>query len=155
MRISAIRGIVAAALAWAALTTAAFGQSKLDAGVEQTLSEIENARVLVSSGQGEPVAGESSLEHVASASFERSAGARRIIIQGGAGAMKMRADELAERISRALGSHATVRSLGAGTYLAESRAGFSVESLSKLMAALGSDTKLYRDEPVGPTSARR
>ncbi len=109
---------------------------------------------LVASGQGEPVAGESSSEPVAPASFAGIAGARRIIVQGGADAMTMRAGEVAERISRALGSHATVRSLGASTYLAESRTGFSVESLSKLIVALGSDTKLYPDEPVGPGARR-
>ena len=43
MRNSVIRGIVAPGLVWAALTPAAFGQSKLDAGVERTLSEIGNA----------------------------------------------------------------------------------------------------------------
>ena len=110
---------------------------------------------LASSGrQGEPVAGESSAEHLDAASFAGVAGARRIIIQGGADAMTMRAGELAERISGALGSGATVRSLGASTYLAESRTGFSVESLSKLMVALGSGTRLYLDEPVGPGARR-
>lgn len=229
----AIRRIVATGLAWAASTASAFGQSKLDARIERTLSEIGIARVLVvmtapkpgeassaayrepavfvadllggrgrnvqriadlpvvvvetdrrgiadlvdsphvarvaadepgsvsaiaalvsSARQGGAGAGESSPEDVDAASFARIAGARRIIIRAGAGAMTMRAGELAERISSALGSDATVRSLGAGIYLAESRTGFSVERLSGLMGALGSDTRLYLDEPVKPGAVR-
>lgn len=68
--------------------------------------------------------------------------------------MAMRAGQLAERISAALGSEATVRSLVAGVYLAESRRGFSIERLSGLMGALGADTRVYRDEPVKPEAVR-
>ena len=47
MRSLAIRRIGASALVWAAFTVPAFGQSKLDARTDRTLSEIGNARVLV------------------------------------------------------------------------------------------------------------
>lgn len=47
MRNLAMRRMVATGLVWAALTASAFGQSKLDTGIERTLSEIGNARVLV------------------------------------------------------------------------------------------------------------
>ena len=47
MRNLAIRRIVVMGLAWAASMASAFGQSKLDAGIERTLSEIGIARVLV------------------------------------------------------------------------------------------------------------
>ena len=47
MRNLAIRRAIASVLVWAALTALAFGQSKLDAGIERTLSEIGTARVLV------------------------------------------------------------------------------------------------------------
>ena len=233
MRNLVVRRIVATGLAWAALTAPAFGQSKLDAGIERTLSEIGVARVLVtmtapklgeapsaayrdpagfvadllgergrhvqrivdlpvvvvetdrtgiadlidsphvalvvadepanvpalaalvsSARQGGAGADESASEDVDAASFAGIAGARRIIIRAGAGAMTMRAGELAERISSALGSEATVRSLAAGIYLAESRTGFSVERLPELIGALGSDTRLYLDEPVKPGAVR-
>ena len=77
-----------------------------------------------------------------------------IIIRAGAGAMTMRAGQLAERIASALGSDATVRPLGAGAYVAGSRIGFTVERLSRLMGALRSDTRLYLDEPVKPGAVR-
>ena len=228
-----IRRIVVMGLAWAASTGPTFGQSKLDAGIERTLSEIGIARVLVmmiapklgeassaayrdpagfvadllgergrhvqrivdlpvvvvetdrtgiadlidsphvalvvadepanvpalaalvsSARQGGAGAGESPSEDVHVASFAGIAGARRIIIRVGAGAMMTHAGQFAERISSALGSGATVRSLGAGIYLAESRTGFSVERLSQLIGALGSDTRLYLDEPVKPEAVR-
>ena len=233
MRNLAIRRIVATGLTWAASTAPAFGQSKLDAGIERTLSEIGVARVLVtmtapklgeassaayrdpagfvtdllgergrhvqrivdlpvvvvetdrtgiadlvdsphvalvvadepasvpalaalvsSARQGGAGVGESPSEDVDAASFAGIVGARRIIIRAGAGAMMTRAGQLAERISSALGSEATVRSLSAGIYLAESRTGFSVERLSELIGALGSDTRLYLDEPVKPEAGR-
>lgn len=112
------------------------------------------AALVSSARQGGAGIGESSSEDVGAASFAGIVGARRIIIRAGAGAMTMRAGQLAERISSALGSDATVRSLGAGVYLAESRTGFSVERLSGLMGALGSDTRLYLDEPVKPGVVR-
>ena len=235
MRNSAIRGIVALGIAWAALTPA-FGQSKLDAGIERTLSEIGSARVLVvmaapklgeassaayrdpagfvadllgergrnvrrivdlpvvvvetdrrgiaalvddphvarvvadepapplpgaslrtlarSGEQVEPGAGEWSSEDVDAAFLAGIAGARRIVVQGGARAAAMPAGELAERIASALGPDVTVRPLGEGTFVAESRAGFRAESLSRLLAALGPGTGLYRDDPVSPSAVR-
>lgn len=219
----AIRRAIASALVWAALTALAFGQSKLDARIERTLSEIGTARVLVTMAVpklGEPASaayrdpagfvadllggrgrhvqrivdlpvvvvetdrrgiadlvdspyvvhvvadeplppprqggagtGELSSEAGDTASFAEVVGGRRIIIRAGAGAT-MRAGRLAERIASALGSDATVRPLGAGTYLAESRIGFTAERLSRLMDALGSDTRLYLDEPVRPEAVR-
>ena len=228
MRNSAIRGIVAPGLVWAALTPTAFGQSKLDAGIERTLSEIGSARVLVvmaapklgeassiayrdpagfvadllgergrnvwrivetdrrgiaalvddphvarvvadepaplpgtslrtparSGEQEEPGAGEWSPEEVDAAFLAGVAGARRIVVQGGARAAAMPAGELAERIASALGPDVTVRPLGEGTFVAESRAGFRAESLSRLLVALGPDTGLYRDDPVSPSAVR-
>lgn len=224
MRNLAIRRVVAPALAWAALTVSAFGQSKLDAGIERTLSEIGTARVLVTmtapklgeaastayrapgvfvadllGGRGrhvqrigdlpvvvvetdrrgvadlvdspyvvhvaadQPVppprqggagTGELSSEAGDTAAFAEIVGARRIIIRAGAGTTTMRAGQLAERIASALGSDVTVRPLGAGTCLAESRIGFTAERLSRLMDALGSDTRLYLDEPVRPEAVR-
>lgn len=132
MRNLARRRIAATGLVWAALTASAFGQSKLDTGIERTLSESAD---------------------VDAASLAGVVGARRIIIRAGAGAM--RAGQVAERISSALGSEATVRPLGAGVYLAESRTGFGVERLSRLMSALGADARLYRDEPVKPGAVRQ
>ena len=82
------------------------------------------------------------------------ANARRIIVQGGARAAAMPAGELAERIASALGPDATVRSLGEGTFVAESRAGFRAGSLSRLLVALGPGTGLYRDDPVSPNAVR-
>ena len=67
MRNLAIRRIVAPALVWAALTAPAFGQSKLDARIERTLSEIGNARVLVT--MAAPKLGEAS-----SAAYREPAG---------------------------------------------------------------------------------
>lgn len=110
------------------------------------------AALVSSARQGRADTGESS-EDVDAASFAEVVGARRIIIRAGAGAM-MRAGQLAERISSALGLDVTVRSLGAGTYLAESRTGFTVDRLSRLMDALGSDSRLYLDEPVKPGVVR-
>ena len=67
----------------------------------------------------------------------------------------MPAGEIAERIASALGLDVTARPLGEGTFVAESRAGFSAESLSRLLAALGPDTELYRDDPVSPSAVRK
>lgn len=39
-------------------------------------------------------------------------------------------------------------------YLAESRIGFTAERLFRLMDALGSDTRLYLDEPIKPGVVR-
>ena len=75
-------------------------------------------------------------------------------MQGGARAAAMPAGELVERIASALGPDVTVRPLGEGTFVAESRAGFRAESLSRLLAALGPDTGLYRDDPVSPSAVR-
>ena len=110
------------------------------------------AALVASARPGGADVGESSSADVDAASLAGVVGARRIIIRAGAGAM--RAGQLAERISWALGSEATVRPLGAGAYLAESRTGFGVERLSRLMGALGADTRLYRDEPVKPGPVR-
>ena len=82
------------------------------------------------------------------------ADARRIVVQGGARAAAMPADEIADRITSALGSDVTVRSLGESTFVAESRTGFSAESLSRLLVELGPDTRLYRDDPVSPGAVR-
>ena len=75
-------------------------------------------------------------------------------MQGGARAAAMPAGELAERIASALGLDVTARPLGEGTFVAESRAGFSAESLSRLLVALGPGTGLYRDDPIGPSPVR-
>ena len=104
--------------------------------------------------QSEPGAGERAPEDVDAAFLAGIAGARRIVVQGGARAAAMSAGELAERIASALGLDVTARSLGEGTFVAESRAGFSAESLSRLLAALGPDTELYRDDPVSPSAVR-
>ena len=112
------------------------------------------AALVSSVRQGGAGAGESSSEDVDVASLAGIAGARRIIIQAGAAGMTMSTGQLAERIASALGSDATVRPLGVGAYVAESRIGFTVERLSRLMGALGSDTRLYPDEPVKPGGGR-
>lgn len=112
------------------------------------------AALVSSAAQGGAGAGESPPEDVGAAFLAGIAGARRIIIRAGSGAMTMPADQLAERISSALGSDAAVRSLGAGVCLAESRTGFGVERLSRLMSALGPGTRLYVDEPVRPGAVR-
>ena len=104
--------------------------------------------------QAEPGAGERAPEDVDAAFLAGIAGARRIVVQGGARAAAMPAGEIAERIASALGLDVTARPLGEGTFVAESRAGFSAESLSRLLAALGPDTELYRDDPVSPSAVR-
>lgn len=112
------------------------------------------AALVSSARQGGSGAGESSSEDVDAAFFVGIVGARRIIIRADAGAMTMSAGQLAERIASALGSDATVRPLGAGAHVAESRTGFSVERLSRLIGALGPDTRLYLDEPVRQEAVR-
>ena len=104
--------------------------------------------------QAEPGAGEWSSEDADAAFLAGIAGARRIVVQGGARATAMPASELADRIASALGSDVTVRSLGESTFVAESRTGFGAESLSRLLVELGPDTRLYRDDPVGPSAVR-
>ena len=104
--------------------------------------------------QAEPGAGERSSEDVDAAFLAGIAGARRIVVRGGARAATMPAGELAERIASALGLDVTARPLGEGTFVAESRAGFSAESLSRLLVALGPGTGLYRDDPIGPSPVR-
>ena len=85
------------------------------------------------------------------ASFtEGIVGAKRIMIQRGTRVMTARDSELAKLIAATLGRDAVVRPLGGGIYLAESRAPFDSESLSRLVSELGADTKLYRDDPVAP-----
>ena len=79
----AIQRVVALVLVWAALTVPAFGQSKLDARIERTLSEIGNARVLVT--MTAPKLGEASAAYRGPAGFVadlfggRGRNARRIV----------------------------------------------------------------------------
>ena len=107
--------------------------------------------------QAELGAGKWPSEDVDAAAFLAGvAGARRIVVRRGARAAAMRADELAKWISSVLGSDVAVRSLGESTFVAERRAGFSAESLSRLMVELGPDTGLYRDDdPVSPSVSPR
>ena len=104
--------------------------------------------------QAEPGAGEWSSEDADAAFLAGIAGARRIVVQGGARATTIPAGELADRIASALGSDVTVRSLGESTFVAESRTEFGAESLSRLLVELGPDTRLYRDDPVSPGAVR-
>lgn len=115
---------------------------------------VPDASAALDALDSRPVASASSLGDVGAASFAGIVGARRIIIRGGRSTVTMDGDVLAELISSALGSGATVRLLGESIYLAENRAGFNVDRLSRLMGALGSDTRLYLDEPVPPGGLR-
>ena len=108
-------------------------------------------RALVSSGL--PM-GSSSLSPLRGdvASFGGLVGARRVIVQGAPNRTGL--DETVALIGRLLGQETVVRALDESTYVAENRAGFSAESLSRLIGALGADTRLYADQPVAPNTLR-
>ena len=109
---------------------------------------------LARSGERAEPGGEWSSVDADAAFLAGIAGAKRIIVQGGARAAAMSADEVAEVVSWVLGSDVPVRSLGESTFVAESRTGFGAESLSRLLVELGPDTRLYRDDPVSPGAVR-
>ena len=83
-------------------------------------------------------------------SLSRLVGEKRILIQQDIN--DSATDPALPQIVRALGRGAIVRSLGDNTYLAESKTGFNIESLSTLIEEMGPGTRLYRDEPVPPNA---
>ena len=77
-------------------------------------------------------------------SLDNFVGAKMIVIQRDFNEIDLQRS--LTQIASTLGRTAVVRVLGESTYLVENQAGFNKEILSRLIADLGPDTRLYADD---------